>query len=99
MANDEVAAACESCGFPSATRTHGGHILCALCSDVYGLECGTIRFHLEAALQHLEAISILWTQNARSTAFVVTEDVEVLFTTIVERVAMVISHHHRQQRP
>lgn len=99
MSNDEVTVACESCGFPSAIRIHGGHILCALCSDVYALECGTIRFHLEAALQHLEAISVLWAQHARSTAFVVTEDVEELFTTIVERVAMVISHHHRQQLP
>ncbi len=99
MANDEVTATCENCGFPSATRIKSGHVLCALCADLYALECGTIRFHLETALEHLAAISLLRTQSALTKTFVLTEDVEELFTAVVERITFLMAHRHRQQLP
>ncbi len=97
MAQDIVVAACENFGFPSATRTRGGHILCALCNDLYALERATIRHQLDAALEHLEAISLLWTQSTRTKAFVLTEDVEELFTAVVERITVLMAHQHRQE--
>jgi len=70
---------------------------CALCNDLYALERGTIRYHLEAALEHLEAVCILWARNARTTTFVVSEDVEELFNAVVERITLVMAHNRRQE--